>query len=86
MIAHIVRGDTGIYSDFRFWDVAAFSDSDRAKDLCFQLNEWCRENKLTRNDPWIPYDKRPTTCPFDPQFEYDADGTSYEVWSIEVRE
>lgn len=85
MKVYVVRGDTGTYSDFMFWEVRAFSDENLAQQLCAQLIEWLKEHRLYR--PW--YDKRPEMmpipkkCPLDPGF-LCIDGVNYNVWSIEA--
>jgi hypothetical protein len=87
VIAHIVRGSTGEYSDYRFWEVSAFSDKARADALCATLNAWCKESGVNHHPQGIPADDRYNlTCPYDPNFEVDYTGTMYEVWSIEVEQ
>jgi hypothetical protein len=87
MKVYVVRGSAGAYSDYRFWEVKAFTDIAPANTLCGQLNEWLVANKLHTSqegklapEPW-EFDGK---CPLDPEFDSSSYGTQYEVWSIEV--
>lgn len=84
---YIVRGDTGEYSDFQMWDVAAFHSEDNAKALAARLNGWLTLNKLHRdqNNAGGYRSSREEKPPEDPGFQCDYTGAKYEVWSIEVK-
>lgn len=82
---YVVSGTTGEYSDYRTWTVAAFLDEFAAISCKEELNRWCKENRIGRDDPRMDYDDRQKGCPLDPNFAADYTGVSYEMEAVQLR-
>ena len=80
---YVVRGTTGEYSDFTFWDVRAFFDESAAIALMTLLNNWCIENKLDDRGNYRSIYGKP---PEDPGFKNYYTGTTYGVIPIPMDE
>lgn len=89
-LVYIVRGNSGDYSDFTQWDLAAFREATAAQALCNKMNGWLAEYGMLRDgNNCAAYRERrstPNECPFDPGFHgVSYGGGEYEVWAVEVR-
>lgn len=77
----IVFGSTGEYSDFREWWVCACLTEQRAKEICDELNEWCRIKGFADGRNYDS-DEKPE---LDPDFRADYSGTGYNYGKCEIK-
>lgn len=86
---YIVVGQTGEYSRYRGWYIAAYLDNDTAIQCRDKLNTWCKENNCADNQygnwHYLSEVERHKICPLDPSFNSDYNGTLYTVISIELK-
>lgn len=88
---YVVTGQTGEFSDWHTWHVAAFLFEEQAQELCDKLENWCRDNKCHCSTPRREItaarvaEEIPEKCPFDPNFLYYSDGVGYTVETIPLK-
>ena len=81
----IVRGSTGEYSDFCFWDVSAFLDVKQARKLKNKLNAWLRKNNAHFYNGTVHIRKLKDN-PNDPDMYVDYTGAEYEVIEVPLKQ
>jgi len=88
---YIVRGRTGEYEDRTQWDVAAYTDPDKAQKHCDAANAKAKELGILRGsmgspgNSWRDYEEKlvikSNMDPIDPNPNYD-DGIIYSVCTV----
>ena len=88
---YIVRGRTGEFEDKVYWDVAAYTDPDKAQKHCDAANAKAKELGILRGsmgspgNSWRDYEEklviRADMAPIDPDPNYD-DGIIYSVCTV----
>ena len=85
---YIVRGRTGEYEDRTQWDVAAYTDPDKAQKHCDAANARAKALGILRGSPgnsWRDYEEKlvikSNMDPIDPNPCYD-DGVIYSVCTV----
>lgn len=83
---YIVCGNTGTYSGFRIWDVAAFLLEEHAQKFCDELNAWCKSKGVDQgSEGRISHSLRRLTNPLDPNYGCDSNGVRYGVSELPLR-
>jgi len=83
--AYILTGSTGEYSDYRSWTVAVYFDQSTAEAERDRLNQWCKDNGVSKTTSRDVIDWYKKKCPVDPYFQSDYTGTEYTVEESELR-
>lgn len=83
MDIYLVEGETGEYSDYRNWIVAAFVSRELAQKLAENANK--RAQELGAKD-WSSkkYDDDAEKNEYDLNMDMDYNGTTYRVYPVEL--
>jgi hypothetical protein len=83
MTVYVVFGACGELSDYREWEVAAYTDEARALDHLSRCNEYLKKFLVEYEDHW---DSSLYQNPHDPKGEYSSYKFHYFIWALEVEE
>ena len=79
---YVVAGETGEYSDNRWWLVRAFDVKDEADTFAKLINDWCVANGVHESNGHVKWPLRDIKCPHDPRFTCDSSGVKYYVAEV----